>query len=158
MANFNKVVLIGNLTRDPECRTFTNGGKVAKFGIAVNRRWKNQQTGQFEDEPMFIDCSAFNWGDRGTLANIVEQYCRKGSSVCIEGRLKLETWDDKQTGQKRSKHLIVVEGLQLLDRRSDGPGGPSRAATAGAGAPVGSAAGGDSYDEPPQQGGDDIPF
>jgi single-strand DNA-binding protein len=158
MANFNKVVLIGNLTRDPECRTFTNGGKVAKFGIAVNHRWKNQQTGQLEEEAMFIDCNAFNRGERGTLANIVEQYCRKGSLVCIEGRLKLETWDDKTTGQKRSKHSIVVESLQLLDRRQDGPGGPPRATTAGASAPMGGAAGGDSFDEPPQQGGDDIPF
>src|SRR5262249_16357355 len=158
MANFNKVVLIGNLTRDPECRTFTNGGKVAKFGIAVNHRWKNQQTGQMEEEAMFIDCNAFNRGDRGTLANIVDHYSRNGSLVCSEGRLKLETWDDKQSGQKRSKHSIVVDGLQLLDRRSDGPGGPPRAATTGAGASVGSAAGGDSYDEPPHQGGDDIPF
>src|SRR5262245_2837598 len=156
MANFNRVVLIGNLTRDPECRTFTNGGKVAKFGIAVNHRWKNQQTGQMEEEAMFIDCNAFNRGDRGTLANIVEQYCRKGSLVCIEGRLKLETWDDKQTGQKRSKHSIVVEGLQLLDRRQDGAGAPPRAAAASTS--VGSSAGADSFDEPPQQGGDDIPF
>jgi single-strand DNA-binding protein len=154
MANFNKVILIGNLTRDPEIRTFGNGGKVAAFGFAVNNRRKNSQTGQWEDEPMFIDCDAFNWGERGTLANIVEQYCKKGSQICIEGRLKLDQWDDKATGQKRSKHKIVVEAIQLLDRRQDGPAGAPRA-TAAAGA---SSRPAESYDEAPQQSGDDIPF
>jgi len=121
MANFNKVILIGRLTRDPECRTFANGGKVAKFGFATSsNRKKNAQTGQWEDEPMFIDCEAFNRGENGTLANIIEQYCRKGNQICIEGRLKLEQWDDKTTGAKRSKHLIVVDTMQLLEPKQDG--------------------------------------
>src|SRR5262249_42227034 len=139
MANFNKVILIGRLTRDPECRTFGSGGKVAAFGFAVTNRKKNAQTGQWEDDPKFIDCSAFNWGDRGTLANVVETYCRKGSQVCIEGRLVFDQWDDKTTGQKRSKHKIVVEALQLLDPKQDGQGGPR---SAGTGAPARAAAGG----------------
>jgi single-strand DNA-binding protein len=120
VANFNKVILIGRLTRDPESRTFSNGGKVTNFGFAVTNRRKNTQTGQWEDEPMFIDCAAFNRGETGTLANTVEQYCRKGSQICIEGRLTLEQWDDKTTGQKRSKHKIIVEVMQLLDGKPQG--------------------------------------
>lgn len=167
MGNFNKVILIGRLTRDPECRTFGSGGKVASFGFAVTNKKKNTQTGQWEDEPMFIDCDAFNRGEFGTLANTIETYCRKGSLICIEGRLKFDQWDDKTTGQKRSKHKIVVESMQLLERKADGPAGgaprtggmstPARTA-----APVGGGHGGDEqhYDEPPQQGGngEEIPF
>ncbi len=122
MANFNKVILIGRLTRDPETRTFTNGGKVAKFGFAVTNRKKNSQTGQWEDEPMFIDCEVFNRGENGTLANLVEDRCRKGAQICIEGRLHLDSWDDKTTGQKRTKHKIVVDNIQLLEPRADGMG------------------------------------
>jgi single-strand DNA-binding protein len=164
MASFNKVILIGNLTRDPECRTFANGGKVANFGLAVNHKRKNTQTGLLEDEPMFIDCEAFNWGERGTLANIVEQYCRKGGLVCLEGRLRLDQWDDKTTGAKRSKHKLVVESLQLLGAKADGQGGgagsaPRSMASAGATAPPQSMGG--PYDDEPreqQAGGDGIPF
>lgn len=125
MANLNKVILIGRLTRDPEVRAFAGGGKVAKFGFAVTNRRKNSQTNQWEDEPMFIDCEAFNRGDFGTLANQIEERCRKGSQICIEGRLHLDQWDDKASGAKRTKHKIVVESLQLLDRREDGMGGES---------------------------------
>ena len=92
MAAFNKVILIGRLTRDPECRTFSNGGKVAKFGFAVTNRKKNSQTGQWEDEPMFIDCEAFNRGEFGTLANTIETYAgrearsaSRGNSISIHG-------------------------------------------------------------------------
>src|SRR5262245_53981735 len=120
MANFNKVILIGRLTRDPESRTFANGGKVVKFGFAVSGRKKNAQTGQMEDDPMFIDCTAFNGSGNFRLADIIEQYCRKGSQICIEGKLKLDRWEDKSTGQKRSKHEIIVDQMQLLDRREDG--------------------------------------
>ena len=156
MANFNKVILIGRLTRDPECRTFSTGGKVAKFGFAVTNRRKNSQTGQWEDEPMFIDCEAFNRGEFGKLADTIETYCRKGNQICIEGRLRLDQWDDKQTGQKRQKHLIVVESMQLLEPRQDGQRGP--AAGVAASAPVGAPAGGDSFDEPREGNGEDIPF
>lgn len=165
MANLNKVILIGRLTRDPECRTFANGGKVAKFGFAVTNRKKNSQTGQWEDEPMFIDCEVFNRGESGTLANLVEERCRKGSQICIEARLHLDSWDDKTTGQKRTKHKLVVETLQLLDPRTDGQGGgaPSgpRAATASGGSRVsannkGYEDGGFADEPPPSDDG--IPF
>src|SRR5947209_6683761 len=123
MADVNKVILIGRLTRDPETRTFSNGGKVAKFGFAVGSRRKNPQTGQWEDgDTMFIDCEAFNRGEFGHLADRVEQYLRKGNQVFLEGRLKLESWDDKTTGQKRSKHAMVVDNMQFLEPRQQGGG------------------------------------
>lgn len=159
MAAFNKVILIGRLTRDPECRTFSNGGKVAKFGFAVTNRKKNSQTGQWEDEPMFIDCEAYNRGDFGTLANTIEQYCRKGSQICIEAKLHLDQWDDKTTGQKRSKHKLVVDSMQLLDPRQDGQGGQRAMAGAGAAAASRPMAGGGDEMQPEMGGeGDQIPF
>jgi single-strand DNA-binding protein len=115
MANLNKVMLIGRLTADPEVRTFANGGKVAKVRFAVNNRKKNSQTGQWEDVPMYIDCEAFNRGEFGKQADLVEQYLSKGRQVYFEGRLELDQWDDKTTGQKRSKHKVVIENIQFLD-------------------------------------------
>jgi single-strand DNA-binding protein len=114
MANLNKVMLIGRLTRDPEVRMFSNGGKVAAFGFAVNNRKKNQQTGQWEDEPCFLDCEAFNRGEFGKTADLIEQYLHKGNQAYIEGHLKLDQWADKQTGDKRSKLKIVVDNVQFL--------------------------------------------
>ncbi|MCE9529909.1 MAG: single-stranded DNA-binding protein [Planctomycetes bacterium] len=166
MANFNKVILIGRLTRDPECRTFSNGGKVAKFGFAVSNRKKNTQSGQWEDEPMFIDVEAFNRGETGTLANTIEQYCRKGSMICIEGKLHLDNWDDKTTGQKRSKHKIIADTIQLIDtkQRDGASGGESRPASR----PAAAAASGNGYSPSPEEmdepsassggGNEEIPF
>jgi single-strand DNA-binding protein len=129
VANVNKVILVGRLTRDPETRSFSTGGKVAKFGFAVNNRKKNSQTGQWEEVPVYVECEAFNRGDYGKLADTVEQYLRKGAQTYIEGHLHLDQWDDKQTGQKRSMLKVVVDVLQFLDSRpADGGGrGPSRA-------------------------------
>ena len=146
MANFNKVILIGRLTRDPECRTFANGGKVAKFGFAVTNRKKNPQTGQWEDEPMFIDCEAFNRGEYGTLANIDRTVLPQGQPDLHRGPAApgpVGRQDDR--ARSGSKHKIVVEAMQLLDpqagragrtaargqqfgrSRSDGAGKPSPA-------------------------------
>lgn len=122
MANLNKVMLIGRLTRDPETRTFTNGGKVAKFGFAVNNRRKNNQTGQWEDEPVFLDVEVFNRGEMGRQADLVENSLRKGHQCFIEGHLKLDQWTDKE-GQKRSRLMVVVDNFQFLEPRSDGGGG-----------------------------------
>ncbi len=121
MANLNKVLLIGRLTRDPEVRTFSNGGKVAKFGFAVNNRKMNQQTQQWEDEPVFIDVDVFNRGERGKDADRVEQTLRKGQQIFIEGHLKLDQWTDKE-GQKRSVLRVVCDNFQYLERREDGGG------------------------------------
>jgi single-strand DNA-binding protein len=122
MANLNKVMLIGRLTRDPEVRMFANGGKVAKFGYAVNNKRKNPQTSQWEDEPVFLDVEAFNRGETGKQADLVEQYLRKGSQVFIEGHLQLDQWK-AQDGTNRSKLKIVVDNFQFLEPRQDGGGG-----------------------------------
>jgi len=178
MANLNKVMLIGRLTRDPEVRSFANGGKVAKFGFAVNNRKKDQATGQWVDDPVFIDVEAFNRGDTGKTADLVEQYLAKGHQTFIEGHLRLDQWTDKD-GQKRSKLMVVVENFQFLEPKKDGMGGgpgegsstraprPTAAAPARKPAPSYAANGGASYDEeaemePPTRGGnggsdDEIP-
>ncbi len=166
MAKFNKVILVGRLTRDPECRTFSTGGKVAKIGFAVTNSKKNTQTGQWEDVPMFIDCEAFNRGEFGKLADTIEKYCRKGSQILIEGSLHLDTWDDKTTGQKRQKHKIVVDAMQLLDARQDGQGGGySQGGGYGQAKPTSTYSNDDHYEDapsaPPPSGGgtnDEIPF
>ncbi len=160
MANLNKVMLIGRLTRDPEVRTFSNGGKVAKFGFAVNNRRKNQQTGQWEDEPVFIDAEVFNRGENGRQADLVEQSLRKGQQVFLEGHLRMDNWTDKE-GQKRSKLLVVIDNFQFLEPRGDSAGAP-RTASPPARKPADAGYGG-GYDEPeegPSRGAEDdnIPF
>jgi single-strand DNA-binding protein len=120
MANLNKVILIGRLTRDVETRSFPSGGMVSKFGFAVNNRKKNTQTGQWEDEPMYIDVEVYNRGEFGKLADLVRDRCRKGSQIMLEGRLHLDQWEDKNGGGKRSKHKLVADNIQLLDPRPDG--------------------------------------
>src|SRR5260370_1262304 len=97
MANFNKVILVGNLTRDPELRYTPKGLAIAKFGLAVNRVWTNE-AGEKKEEGTLGDVDVF-----GRTAENVGQYKRKGNPLLIEGRLRLDQWDDKQTGQKRSK-------------------------------------------------------
>ena len=113
---FNKVILIGNLTRDVELRYLPSGQALAKCGIATNRRYKDA-SGMQKDETMFIDITV--WGRSAEIAN---QYLHKGSRVLVEGRLTLEQWTD-QSGQKRSKHSVTVENLKMLDRKGENPGG-----------------------------------
>ena len=120
MANLNKVMLIGRLTRDPVVHVFSNGGKVAKFGFAVNNRKKNQTTGQWEDDPVFIDVNAFNRGESGKQADLVEQYLHRGSLTYVEGHLQLEQWTDRE-GKKCQKLTLVLEQMQFLEpRQQDG--------------------------------------
>jgi len=110
MASFNKVHLIGNLTRDPQIRHLPNQSIVADFGIAVNRRFRTA-SGEDREDVTFVDCAAF-----GKQAEVIHQYCRKGKQLFIEGRLKFDSWDDKQ-GNKRSKLSVVVENFQFLGSR-----------------------------------------
>src|SRR5436190_16369977 len=163
MANLNKVMLIGRLTRDPEVRMFPNGGKVAKFGFAVNNRKKNTQSGQREDEPVFLDIEAFNRGEFGKQADLCEQYLRKGHQVFIEGHLQLDQWTS-QDGQKRTKLKIVVDNVQFLEPRGEGGARPLSPSAAPRRAP---GAGGDDFDAPqeppmdpppPGRTDEDIPF
>lgn len=167
MANLNKVMLIGRLTRDPEVRVFANGGKVAHFGFAVNNRKKNAQTGQWENVPVFLDVDAFNRGDMGKKADLIEQYCRKGHQIFIEGHLHLDEWTG-QDGGKRTKLKIVLDNFEFLEKR-EGAGGddPSyrRPAASPMAAPAARKPMGSDYDAPPDEppppsGGDDgdIPF
>ncbi|MDB6028109.1 MAG: ssb [Verrucomicrobiales bacterium] len=124
MASFNKVILIGNLTRDPELRYTPKGTAVAKIGLAVNRVWKTD-TGETKEEVTFIDVDVFS-----RTAENVSQYLRKGSPVMIEGRLRLDTWDDKQTQQKRSKLGVVAENVQFLSAGRPADGGSTGGETA----------------------------
>jgi single-strand DNA-binding protein len=109
---YNKVVLVGNLTRDVEIRYAQSGSAIGNVGIATSRKFKTQ-TGEQKEEVMFIDLTFF-----GRTAEIANQYLRKGSKVLVDGRLKLEQWT-AQDGSKRSKHAIIVENLQMLDSKAD---------------------------------------
>ncbi len=166
MANLNKVMLIGRLTRDPEIRTFSNGGKVAKFGFAVNNRKKNQQSGNWEDEPVFLDIEAFNRQTGRQLADQVEQYFKRGAQFYLEGHLRLDQWQDKNDGSKRTKLTIVLDDFQFFEARADGGDGGMRSQRAPSAPPARKpepsypSSGG--YDEPPLGSSgdnpDDIPF
>lgn len=127
MANLNKVSLIGRCTRDAEIKTFANGGKVAQVGFAVNNNKKNQQTGAWESEPVFLDCEMFNRETGSKLADTAEKYLKKGSQCYLEGHLKMDKWKDKTSGQDRQKLKIVVDMIQLLDGK---PNGEQAASTA----------------------------
>ncbi len=127
MASLNRVMLIGRLTDNPEPpRVLPNSGStVVKFRFAVGRSKKNPQTGQWENDPnpLYIDCEVFARPDATrNLCNVISQYTRKGSQLYIEGRLQLDTWEDKNGGGKRSKHKIVVESVELLDKAGEGGG------------------------------------
>jgi len=119
MASFNKVILAGNLTRDPELRYTPKGTAIAKIGLAVNRVWTNE-AGEKKEEVTFVDVDIF-----GRTAENVGPYMRKGRPILIEGRLKLDQWDDKQTGQKKSKLGVVAETVQFLGSPGGGEGGGS---------------------------------
>lgn len=126
MANFNKVILLGNLTRDPEVRYTPKGSAVTEIGLAVNRVYSTE-SGEKREETTFVDVTLW-----GRTAEIAGEYLKKGRPVLIEGRLQLDTWDDKTSGQKRSKLKVVGEGLQLLGGRP-GAGGSEPDETGGSG-------------------------
>ena len=144
MANFNKVLLVGNLTRDPELKHTPSNQAVASIGLAVNRQFTTKD-GDKREETTFVDCEA--WGRQ---AEVMAQYLSKGRPVLIEGRLKLDQWQDKD-GNSRSKLRVVVENFQFLGGRGDGPsGGGGGGQRDYAPAPGGSA--------PAPEGEDPIPF
>lgn len=160
MANLNKVMLIGNLTRDPELRHTPKGTAVSEISMAINRVWNNDQ-GQKQEETTFVEVTL--WGRQAELA---QQYLTKGRPVYIEGRLNLDTWDDKETGKKRSKLRVIGENMQFLSSGTGAGGGggsserssqassPSQRQSSPQGSPQGaSAAPTDDYPED-----DDIPF
>ncbi len=151
MASFNKVILLGNLTRDPEVRYTPKGTAVTELGMAVNRVY-TAENGEKREETTFVDVTLW-----GRTAEIAGEYLKKGRPVFIEGRLQLDTWDDKQSGQKRSKLKVVGEGLQLIGSRPGGGGG------GGGGDEEGSSAARPSKSTPPPKAApsepdDEIPF
>ncbi len=152
MASFNKVILVGNLTRDPELRYTPKGVAIAKLGLAVNRTWRTE-TGESKEEVTFVDIDAF-----GKQAETIGQYLKKGRPILVEGRLRLDQWDDKQTGQKRSRLGVVLEGFQFLDsgNRGDSAGEGSRRAAAAPAASVDAPSAHGAEPAEPEQ--DDVPF
>jgi single-strand DNA-binding protein len=117
MASFNKVILLGNLTRDPEVRYTPKGSAVCDLGVALNRQY-TLDSGEKREEVTYVDVVLWS-----RLAEIAGEYLKKGRPVFIEGRLQLDTWDDKQSGQKRSKLRVIGETMQLLGGRPPGAGG-----------------------------------
>ncbi len=115
--NLNNVVLAGHLTRDPELKQIGADRVVANTGLAINRRWKDA-AGQQHEEATFVEIEAW-----GRTAELVGQYLKKGSPAYIEGRLKLDSWDDKESGQKRTKMKVVAENVQFLGARPGGEAG-----------------------------------
>jgi single-strand DNA-binding protein len=142
MPNYNKVLLMGHLTRDVEIRYLPKGTAVGQIGLAVSRKWKDD-AGQAKEETVFVDCEAW-----GRTAETMAQYLGKGKPVFIEGRLKLDQWDDKETGQKRSKLKVVVESFQFVASKGDDAPATDRAQSAPASRPT----------MPPQEDNSSIPF
>ena len=117
MANLNKVMLIGNLTRDPELRHTPKGTAVTELGLAINRVWFDDNK-QKQEETTFVDVTF--WGRQ---AESIQQYLTKGRPIFVEGRLQLDSWDDKETGKKRSKLRVIGESFQFIDSKPGGGGG-----------------------------------
>lgn len=153
MANFNKVILAGNLTRDPELRFTPKGTAIAEFGLAINRSWKDE-SGQTKEEVTFVDITAY-----GRQAEVIGQYFKKGRPILMEGRLRYDSWDDKATGQKRSRLKVQLEAFQFIDSQRTGgemppQGAQHRPAAAPAQAPAAPVP--PEPDGPPNE--DDVPF
>jgi len=148
MASFNKVILLGNLTRDPELKHVAGNQAVAELGLAVNRRFRTKDNEERE-EVTFVDCEAW-----GRTAEVLKQYLTKGSPIFIEGRLKLDQWESKE-GERRSKLRVVIENFQFIGSRGEGSG---TGASGHARASRGSSGGGGGSGEHVPLPSDDIPF
>src|SRR5690349_5609141 len=163
MSSFNKVILMGNLTRDPEVRFTANQMAICKFGMAVNRRFKDAASGEWKEEPTFVDVTIF-----GSRAEPFAKYHSKGKPCFIEGELRLDTWEDKNGGGKRSKLYVVANQWEFVGGgRGEGQGSGERAGAASGGYGAGRAEAGraeagradvDSGPDPEFQQADDVPF
>ncbi len=118
MASFNKVIVMGNLTRDPQVKYTPGGTAVTEIGLAVNNTWFDKQSNSRKEEVTFVDVTLW-----GRTAEIAGEYLAKGRPVLIEGRLKTDSWDDKETGKKRSRMTVVGENMTMLGSRGDAPAG-----------------------------------
>ena len=151
MASFNKVILVGNLTRDPEVRYIPSGTAVCELGLAVNRTWFDKQSNSRKEDTTFVDVTLW-----GRTAEIAGEYLAKGRSVLIEGRLQLDTWDDKETGKKRSKLKVVGEQMTMLGGRGDSNGGGGGGGGGRTSAPTQDPA--EAFYDSDDGGGGDVPF
>ncbi len=157
MASYNRVILAGNLTRDPELRFTPQGRAVARIGLAINRAY-TLESGEKKEEVTFVDVEA--WGRQ---AEVISQYLKKGRPVLIEGRLKLDTWEDKNTHQKQSKLKVVLEQFSFLDSRGAEGGAPAgapatRTSSTSTSAAAAAAAPENNEPEAPPVEEDDVPF
>jgi len=151
MANFNKVIIAGNLTRDPELRYTPKGTATARIGMAINRTWKSE-TGETKEEVTFVDVDA--WGRQ---AEVLAQYMKKGRPLLVEGRLKFDQWEDKNTHQKQSKLRVVLESFSFLDSKgADSANSVARSAPAVTAAAVSAPEAAEPEGPPPEE--DDVPF
>lgn len=150
MASFNKVILAGNLTRDPELRYTPKGTAIAKIGLAVSRNWTNE-AGEKKEEVSFIDIEA--WGRQG---EVLAQYMKKGRPLLVEGRLKLDSWEDKNTKQKVSKLKVVLESFSFIDSKGADAGGGSASSGSRPAAAAAEPSEPVEGDGPPES--DDVPF
>jgi single-strand DNA-binding protein len=149
MANFNKVILLGNLTRDPELRYSQGGQAIAKFGLAINRTYT--VNGEKKEQTCFVDITAF-----GRQAEIINEYCKKGRPLFVEGRLDFSTWE--KDGQKQSKLSVVAENFQLLGSRDGGAGGGGEGGGGGSRRAAGGSSGGGAAESAGEADFDNIPF
>ena len=156
MASFNKVLLMGNLTRDPQLKYLPSQTAVVEFGVACNRKFRTAN-GEDKEEVTFVDVTSF-----GKQAEVINQYFQKGKPIFIEGRLKFDSWEDKQGGGKRSKLTVVIENFQFVGGRDGGGEGGGGGGGGRGGYDQGGGGGGGGYDEdapprragpPPQRGG-----
>jgi len=155
MASFNRVILVGNLTRDPELRYTPKGTAVARLTLAVNRTYTTE-SGEKKEEVSFVDVDA--WGRQ---AEVIGQYMKKGRPLLVEGRLKQDTWEDKNTHQKQSKLKVVLEGFTFVDSNREAGGAPAeasrpRTASPPPAAPTAAEPAADAGSPPPEE--DDVPF
>ena len=150
MSSFNRIILVGNLTRDPQLSYTPANTAVCKFGIATNHKWKDRD-GNAREEVCFVDCTAF-----GKAGETFNQYMTKGRSVLVEGRLKLDQWTTPE-GDKRSKHEVIVDNFTFLGGGRGGDAGGRGGETNAAGVPATAGASGGGYEASPSTG-DEIPF
>jgi single-strand DNA-binding protein len=159
VASFNKVILLGNLTRDPQVRYTPSGTAVTDIGLAVNRVWTDRQTNTRNEETTFVDVTL--WGRQAEVAG---EYLSKGRAVLIEGRLHLDQWEDRESGQKRSKLKVVCEQMTMVGGKSDGPsrgsgGGRSQGQQSySQDEPSYEEPPGRDFEPPPPAANDDVPF
>jgi len=153
MASFNKVILIGNVTRDPQVKYLGSGTAVTELGLAVNRQWADKNSNERKSETTFVDVTLW-----GRTAEVAGEYLSKGRPVLIEGRLQLDTWDDRETGHKRSKLRVVGESLVMLGSKGDGgsrqDSGGSQRSEHGSG----DSGDGDSFGPSTPPADEDVPF